>query len=86
MPNLSMYHLISLQLHLLSDNMSRDKTCSHHLSLHLSDDRKEASRPKKKFLAADVRKMHDILSKNMYKIRQKVIFVHAAAISISFVK
>ncbi|XP_074483354.1 sodium/hydrogen exchanger 2-like [Sebastes fasciatus] len=35
------------------------------------DERKDASRPKKKFLAADVSKMHDILSKNMYKIRQK---------------
>uniref|UniRef100_A0A3Q3XQZ3 Sodium/hydrogen exchanger n=1 Tax=Mola mola TaxID=94237 RepID=A0A3Q3XQZ3_MOLML len=39
----------------------------------LEDDRKEASRPKKKFLAADVRKMHDILSKNMYRIRQKTM-------------
>lgn len=38
----------------------------------LSDERKEASRPKKKFLAADVRRMHDILSNNMYKIREKV--------------
>nr|XP_046238859.1 sodium/hydrogen exchanger 2-like [Scatophagus argus] len=41
------------------------------VSLH--DEKKEASRPKKKFLAADVRKMHDILSKNMYKIRQKTM-------------
>lgn len=40
--------------------------------LCLSDDRKETSRPKRKFLAAEVGKMHDILSKNMYKIRQKV--------------
>ncbi|XP_029300230.1 sodium/hydrogen exchanger 2-like [Cottoperca gobio] len=39
----------------------------------LYDERKEASRPKKKFLAADVRKMHDILSNNMYKIRQKTM-------------
>ncbi|XP_036946253.1 sodium/hydrogen exchanger 2-like isoform X1 [Acanthopagrus latus] len=39
----------------------------------LSDERKESSRPKKKFMAADVRKMHDILSKNMYKIRQKTM-------------
>uniref|UniRef100_A0A671Y7D6 Sodium/hydrogen exchanger n=1 Tax=Sparus aurata TaxID=8175 RepID=A0A671Y7D6_SPAAU len=35
--------------------------------------RYESSRPKKKFMAADVRKMHDILSKNMYKIRQKTL-------------
>ncbi|XP_058478957.1 sodium/hydrogen exchanger 2-like [Solea solea] len=41
------------------------------ISLH--DEMKEASRPKKKFLAADVGKMHDILSKNMYKIRQKTL-------------
>ncbi|XP_070711464.1 sodium/hydrogen exchanger 2-like [Pempheris klunzingeri] len=39
----------------------------------LQDERKEASRPKKKFMAADVRKMQDILSKNMYKIRQKTM-------------
>ncbi|XP_034035451.1 sodium/hydrogen exchanger 2-like [Thalassophryne amazonica] len=37
----------------------------------INDDRNEASRPKKTFLAGDVRKMHDILSKYMYKIRQK---------------
>lgn len=42
------------------------------LSPAISDEMKEASRPKKKFLAADVRNMHDILSKNMYKIRQRV--------------
>ncbi|XP_068165389.1 sodium/hydrogen exchanger 2-like [Antennarius striatus] len=39
----------------------------------LNDERKDAARPKKKFLAGDVRKMHDILSKNMYKIRQKTL-------------
>lgn len=37
----------------------------------LNDEKKEASRPKKKFMAGDIRKMHDILSKNMYKIRQR---------------
>ncbi|CAB1434671.1 unnamed protein product [Pleuronectes platessa] len=41
------------------------------VSLH--DERMEASRPKRKFLAADVSKMHDILSSNMYKIRQKTM-------------
>ncbi|XP_035496359.2 sodium/hydrogen exchanger 2-like [Scophthalmus maximus] len=41
------------------------------ISLH--DEMMEASRPKKKFLAGDVRKMHDILSRNMYKIRQKTM-------------
>ncbi|KAK5847982.1 hypothetical protein PBY51_017069 [Eleginops maclovinus] len=39
----------------------------------LYDERMESSRPKNNFLAADVRKMHNILSKNMYKIRQKTM-------------
>ncbi|XP_077470115.1 sodium/hydrogen exchanger 2-like [Stigmatopora argus] len=41
------------------------------VSLH--DERKDSSKPKKKFMAADVRKMHDILSKNMYKIRERTM-------------
>ncbi|XP_077369285.1 sodium/hydrogen exchanger 2-like [Festucalex cinctus] len=41
------------------------------VSLH--DERKDSSRPKKNYLAADVRKMHDILSKNMYKIRERTM-------------
>uniref|UniRef100_A0A3P9AG73 Sodium/hydrogen exchanger n=1 Tax=Esox lucius TaxID=8010 RepID=A0A3P9AG73_ESOLU len=32
---------------------------------------KGPGKPKRKFVAADLRKMHDILSKNMYKIRQQ---------------
>ncbi|XP_028275603.1 sodium/hydrogen exchanger 2-like [Parambassis ranga] len=39
--------------------------------ISLDDERKEATRSMKTFLAADVRKMHEILSKNMYKIRHK---------------
>lgn len=39
----------------------------------LDDERKEATRAKKKVLAADVKKMHKILTKNMYKIRQKTM-------------
>ncbi|CAI5638477.1 unnamed protein product [Oreochromis niloticus] len=37
------------------------------------DEMKETSRPKKKFLTADVRKMHDLLAKNMYKIRHRTM-------------
>ncbi|XP_053730749.1 sodium/hydrogen exchanger 2-like [Synchiropus splendidus] len=37
----------------------------------LNDERKEAARPKRRFLPGDVTKMHNILSKHMYKIRQK---------------
>ncbi|KAJ8350734.1 hypothetical protein SKAU_G00258640 [Synaphobranchus kaupii] len=32
-----------------------------------------ALKPKKKFLATDLKNMHDILSKNMYKIRQRTL-------------
>uniref|UniRef100_UPI0037E96842 sodium/hydrogen exchanger 2-like n=1 Tax=Semicossyphus pulcher TaxID=241346 RepID=UPI0037E96842 len=39
----------------------------------LNDERKEASRSKKRFKASDIRNMHDILAKNMYKIRQKTM-------------
>ncbi|XP_061698465.1 sodium/hydrogen exchanger 2 isoform X2 [Syngnathoides biaculeatus] len=37
----------------------------------LREERKGPAKPKKKFLAADLRSMHDILAKNMYKIRQR---------------
>lgn len=62
-----------LQLMMQFLQQKQNITFEHFLSPRVSDDRKEASRPKKKFLAGDVRRMHDILSKNMYKIRQKVI-------------
>ncbi|XP_061780061.1 sodium/hydrogen exchanger 2-like [Nerophis lumbriciformis] len=39
----------------------------------LYDEKKGTSRPKKKFLAADVSRMHDILAKNMYRIREKTM-------------
>lgn len=40
--------------------------------LSFSEEKKSAAKPKKKFKAADLKNMHDILSKNMYKIRQRV--------------
>ncbi|XP_019747230.1 sodium/hydrogen exchanger 2-like [Hippocampus comes] len=39
----------------------------------LYDERKNSSQPQKNFLTEDVRKMHDILSKNMYKIRERTM-------------
>lgn len=44
------------------------------LLLHCScsEEKKGSGKPKKTFQAADLRNMHDILSKNMYKIRQRV--------------
>ncbi len=44
------------------------------LLLSFSEEKKNSAKPKKKFLASDLRNMHDILSKNMYKIRQRVSF------------
>ncbi|KAM9334149.1 sodium/hydrogen exchanger 2-like [Symphorus nematophorus] len=69
----SLYKKLELQnaIDLLDTPMGDLSAAPSIVSLH--DERKEASRPKKKFLAADVRKMHDILSKNMYKIRQKTM-------------
>ncbi|XP_077584660.1 sodium/hydrogen exchanger 2 [Stigmatopora nigra] len=39
------------------------------ISVH--EEKKGPTKAKKKFLAADLRSMHDILAKNMYKIRQR---------------
>nr|WRO44050.1 sodium/hydrogen exchanger 2c [Rachycentron canadum] len=68
----SLYKKLELQnaIDLLDTPLGDLSAAPSIVSLH--DEMKEASRPKK-FLAADVRKMHDILSKNMYKIRQKTM-------------
>ncbi|XP_029315658.1 sodium/hydrogen exchanger 2 [Cottoperca gobio] len=39
----------------------------------LYEEKKTSAKPKKKFLAPDLKNMHDILSKNMYKIRQRTV-------------
>uniref|UniRef100_A0A8C5GIY9 Sodium/hydrogen exchanger n=1 Tax=Gouania willdenowi TaxID=441366 RepID=A0A8C5GIY9_GOUWI len=68
----SLYKKLELQsaIDLLDTPMGDLSAAPSIVSLH--DEKRDSSRPKKKFLAADVRKMHDILAKNMYKIRQKV--------------
>uniref|UniRef100_A0A3B3UGL3 Sodium/hydrogen exchanger n=1 Tax=Poecilia latipinna TaxID=48699 RepID=A0A3B3UGL3_9TELE len=67
----SMYKKLELQnaIELLDTTMGDISAAPSLLSLQ--DEKKEASRPKKKFKATDIRKMHDILSKNMYRIRQR---------------
>uniref|UniRef100_A0A8C5GJJ5 Sodium/hydrogen exchanger n=1 Tax=Gouania willdenowi TaxID=441366 RepID=A0A8C5GJJ5_GOUWI len=67
----SLYKKLELQsaIDLLDTPMGDLSAAPSIVSLH--DEKRDSSRPKKKFLAADVRKMHDILAKNMYKIRQK---------------
>ncbi|XP_057708328.1 sodium/hydrogen exchanger 2 isoform X2 [Corythoichthys intestinalis] len=52
------------------DTVSGDISAAPSIvSLH--EEKKAPAKPKKKFLAADLRSMHDILAKNMYKIRQR---------------
>uniref|UniRef100_A0A8C7YXB6 Sodium/hydrogen exchanger n=1 Tax=Oryzias sinensis TaxID=183150 RepID=A0A8C7YXB6_9TELE len=41
--------------------------------ISLQYEKKNSTKPKKKFLAADLKNMHDILSKNMYKIRERTV-------------
>ena len=42
------------------------------------------AKPKKKFLLSDLRNMHNILSKNMYKIRQRVRITPLPAVALVF--
>ncbi|CAK6959217.1 sodium/hydrogen exchanger 2 [Scomber scombrus] len=47
----------------------------------LYEEKKGSAKPKKKFLAGDLKNMHDILSKNMYKIRQRTVeYTHKHAL------
>uniref|UniRef100_A0A3Q2ZCZ6 Sodium/hydrogen exchanger n=1 Tax=Kryptolebias marmoratus TaxID=37003 RepID=A0A3Q2ZCZ6_KRYMA len=54
------------------DTVSGDISAAPSIvSLH--EDKKESAKPKKKFFAEDLKNMHNILSKNMYKIRQRTV-------------
>ncbi|KAM9343867.1 sodium/hydrogen exchanger 2 isoform 2-T2 [Pholidichthys leucotaenia] len=52
------------------DTVSGDLSAAPSI-ISLHEEKKKSPKPKKKFLAADLKNMHDILSKNMYKIRQR---------------
>lgn len=54
------------------DTVSGDISAAPSI-VSLYEEKKNAGKPKKTFLAADLRNMHDILSKNMYKIRQRTV-------------
>ncbi|XP_034533960.1 sodium/hydrogen exchanger 2-like isoform X2 [Notolabrus celidotus] len=70
---LSLYKKLELQHAIdLLDTPMGDLSAAPSI-VSLQDERREASRPKRKFKAADIMKMHDVLSKNMYKIRQKTM-------------
>ncbi|XP_035029779.1 sodium/hydrogen exchanger 2 [Hippoglossus stenolepis] len=52
------------------DTVSGDISAAPSI-VSLYEDKKTSAKPKKRFLAADLKSMHDMLSKNMYKIRQR---------------
>ncbi|KAM6979293.1 sodium/hydrogen exchanger 2 [Tautogolabrus adspersus] len=54
------------------DTMSEDISAAPSI-VSLYEEKKSSARPRKKLLAADLKNMHDILSKNMYKIRQRTV-------------
>ncbi|KAG7215760.1 hypothetical protein INR49_021883 [Caranx melampygus] len=54
------------------DHMSGDISAAPSI-VSLYEEKKSTGKPKRKFLAADLKNMHDILSKNMYKIRQRTV-------------
>ncbi|XP_077072667.1 sodium/hydrogen exchanger 2 isoform X1 [Siphateles boraxobius] len=56
----------------IMDTMSGDISAAPSL-IPLHEDTKNASQSKKKFLSSDVTSMHELLSKNMYKIRQRTV-------------
>ncbi|XP_017560060.1 sodium/hydrogen exchanger 2 [Pygocentrus nattereri] len=56
------------------DTISGDISAAPSLiSLHEEKTSKSSSKPKKPFLASDLIAMHEILSKNMYKIRERTV-------------
>ncbi|KAM3607291.1 uncharacterized protein V6R79_005254 [Siganus canaliculatus] len=54
------------------DTVSGDISAAPSI-VSLYEEKKNTGKPKKKFLAPDLKNMHDILSKNMYKIRQRTV-------------
>ncbi|KAA8587981.1 hypothetical protein FQN60_001175, partial [Etheostoma spectabile] len=53
-------------------NVSEDISTTPSI-VSLYEEKKSSAKPKKTFLATDVKNMHDMLSKNMYKIRQRTV-------------
>ncbi|KAI3356373.1 hypothetical protein L3Q82_017598 [Scortum barcoo] len=54
------------------DTVSGDISAAPSI-VSLYEEKKTSAKPKRKFLAGDLKNMHDILSKNMYKIRQRTV-------------
>ncbi|XP_014847676.1 PREDICTED: sodium/hydrogen exchanger 2-like, partial [Poecilia mexicana] len=54
------------------DTVSGDISAAPSL-VSLQQEKKEYAKPKKTFMAQDLKNMHNLLSKNMYKIRQRTV-------------
>ncbi|XP_068602045.1 sodium/hydrogen exchanger 2 [Brachionichthys hirsutus] len=54
------------------DTVSGDISAAPSI-VSLYEEKKNSAKPKKKFMASDLKNMHDILSKNMYNIRQRTV-------------
>ncbi|KAL4656954.1 sodium/hydrogen exchanger 2-like [Arapaima gigas] len=69
----ALYKKLELQNALeLLDTTTGDLSAAPSL-VDMHEERRAAPKPKKKFLASDLKNMHDLLSKNMYKIRQRTV-------------
>ncbi|XP_067460004.1 sodium/hydrogen exchanger 2 [Thunnus thynnus] len=69
----SLYKKLELQNAMeILDTVSGDISAAPSI-VSLYEEKKSSAKPKKKFLPGDLKNMHDILSKNMYKIRQRTV-------------
>ncbi|KAM9710080.1 sodium/hydrogen exchanger 2 [Menidia menidia] len=69
----SLYKKLELQNAMeILDTVSGDISAAPSV-VSLNEEKRGSTKPKKKLLAADLKNMHDILSKNMYKIRQRTV-------------
>ncbi|XP_043104295.1 sodium/hydrogen exchanger 2 [Puntigrus tetrazona] len=69
----SLYKKLELQNAVeILDQMSGDISAAPSL-LSMHEERKIAFKSRRKFLSSDVTNMHELLSKNMYKIRQRTV-------------
>ncbi|XP_058478387.1 sodium/hydrogen exchanger 2 [Solea solea] len=69
----ALYKKLELQSAMeILDTVSGDISAAPSI-VSLYEEKKSAAKPKKKFMAGDLRNMHDILSKNMYRIRQRTV-------------
>ncbi|XP_033984840.1 sodium/hydrogen exchanger 2 [Trematomus bernacchii] len=69
----SLYKKLELQNAMeILDTVTGDITVVPSI-LSIYEEKKSSGKPKKKFQAPDLKNMHDILSKNMYRIRQRTV-------------